>query len=445
MKKWTVENKRLYVIRQRRAAKSKAVRSGGRSFRRGSVIDHLVSISRVAIPRLGRDETDLEFRVPQIFSVIDNPRETLKFIATVAQLTKLIGVKRFKSVRFDHSEIVRHDLAAEILLGVAGFEVKQRARYRNVNFIFYGSYPEDERKARLIRKMGVVKKLKVESAASLSELSEIKIFDQRGVKEHRVEAGVQDAKNKIAAGFVDHINSCLRAVGRALTVSAREQLVNFLGEIIGNAEDHSGAKSWHVCGYLDDSDELAVDEIRFCEIVIYNFGKSFADTFNDLDPKSYAFSLVRPYIEHHSRFSFFSKTWARSDLITLAALQSHISCKNLDETSDRGQGTVDLIEFFQKVARECVTSRSKEAKMALVTGNTHITFDERYQIKMNEEGREVIAFNESNDLYQKPDGEYVQHLSDVHFPGALIAIRFPLKYRDTQIVDELSAEVENEH
>lgn len=443
MKKLTDSQKKLIEIRQRAAIKAKEPGGSSRWARRGSVLAFLLSISKPKLPKLYGEGNRLTLNVPRRFSLIDNPEETLFFIANVAFVSKLISGKKLKGVEFNHTDVGVHDLGAEILLGVAALELQTIAELRRVNLTLSGKYPAHTRKARLIRKMGVVKKLRIASAIDTSELKDIKIFDEKGSKELHVEPGAKDAKNRIVTKFVDHINDCLLATERVLTESAKGDLVNFLGEIVGNAEDHSGAKSWHICGYLDDCDELQPDEIRFCEIVIYNFGKSFADTFVELPADSYAVSLVKPYLDHHSARRLFSKQWAKTDLLTLAALQSNISCKNIDENSDRGQGTVDLIEFFQKVARECVTERSKEAKMVLITGSTHITFDEKYQIQKDEFGREIIAFNESNDLNEVPDRNYVSHLSQVRFPGALIAIRFPLKYKDTEKV-KTESEVPNE-
>lgn len=429
----------LHEIRQRRAQRAHEERGSSRWARRGSILNFLMSIANIAMPKVSKGKSHIKLNVPKNFSIIDNPDESLQFIATVATVTKLIHENRLKGINFNHANVEHHDLGAEFLLGLAGSEIQTMAQRRKVSIGLSGDYPVDDRKRRLIRKMGVVNKLKIESSVPLDEVKNIRLFDERGVKEFSVEPGVKDAKNRIVAKFVDHINDCLSATRRILTESAREDLVGFLGEVIGNAEDHSGAKSWHICGYLDDSDELADDEIRFCEIVIFNFGKTFAETFTELPAESYALSLVKPYIERHSNRGLFSRAWQKTDLLTLAALQSNISCKNVDQSSDRGQGTVDLIEFFQKVGKECVTERSKEAKMALISGSTYIVFDEKYQIQKDEFGREIIAFNVSNDLNEVPDKEYVSHLSHSRFPGALIAIRFPLKYKDTE---KVTSEVE---
>jgi hypothetical protein len=368
----------------------------------------------------------LGLKVPAIFSLTENPEESLEFIAQIAAESNN-GILR--KLYLDHSEVKSHDLGAELLLGFAAKELKSTAMFRNVSVELFGDLPKSDRKKRLIRSMGIVKKLDIESQMICSSADNIEIFDFRGTKQNNVSPGSEDRKNKCGRTFVDHINSCLHYDNRQLTDYAVQRLLDFLGETIGNAEDHSCQPYWNVCGYLDNSSdgEYGVDkEMHFCEIVIYNFGKSIADTFHDLDDDSFAKVQVLPYIEAHKDRGWFSPDWSEDDLLTLAALQSHISSKNIDITTDRGQGTVDLIEFFQQVARECAKDVSKHARMSIISGETHILFDEKYSLQPNAHGREIIAFNSANDLKQQPDSDYITHFKRTRFPGTIINIRFPL-------------------
>lgn len=65
--------------------------------------------------------------------------------------------------------------------------------------------------------------------------------------------------------------------------------------------------------------------------------------------------------------------------------------------------------------------------MCIVSGRTHILFDPRYRMRLqaslgNEE-RRIIAFNKSNDLRRRPDGDCIRCL-DNPFPATLISVRF---------------------
>lgn len=368
---------------------------------------------------------------PKKFSLIEAPEDTLSFISSVAALNRNTDVK---VLSLDHSKTTCHDLAAEVLLGVAVKTIKNTANRRNRKVRVRGRLPKSERKKRLIRSMGVIKQLDIEHEEFVED--KLEIFDFSGSKNSIVTTGDRDRKNQCTTRFVDHIDNCLEHSERQLTDDSKEQLVNYLGEIIGNAEDHSGESKWYVCGYLDHIEDVDEsddeDEYHFCEIVIYNFGKSIAETFTELNDCSFPLKQVKPYLDAHERGGWFSRDWDRDTLLTLVALQGCVSSKNLDQFMDRGQGTVDLIEFFQNVSEECLPQSRQKAKMAIISGSTHIFFDGKYRIESDETGKDVIAFNDKNDLNVKPDSRYVRKLKGVSFPGTVIAARFPISERYTE-------------
>ena len=230
-----------------------------------------------------------------------------------------------------------------------------------------------------------------------------------------------DFKEKTTRSFVDHINACLKDHDRRLTDEAVQKLSDYTGEIIANAEDHSGNYDWSIIGYLDNDADS-----HMCEINIFNFGKSISETFRSLKSDAYIMTQISPYLEAHRKKSFFSPGWNEDDLLTLVALQGHISSKNLNMHDDRGQGTVDLINFFQKVHSECTCEKNSSARMAILSGSTFILFDGKYMMEADARGRQIIAFNDTNDLNDAPDKKYVYNI-DNHFPGTLIAIRFQLQ------------------
>ena len=95
----------------------------------------------------------------------------------------------------------------------------------------------------------------------------------------------------------------------------------------------------------------------------------------------------------------------------------------------RGYGTVDMIEFFQRLGQ----SPQSQPRMCVVSGRTHIAFDNRYhqmrpQVTQSGETRRIIAFNKDNNLEQPPEAGYVKQLRHF-FPGTLIGLRFYLDKR----------------
>lgn len=110
------------------------------------------------------------------------------------------------------------------------------------------------------------------------------------------------------------------------------------------------------------------------------------------------------------------------------ALQGGVSRKNAgkDHVGDYGQGTADLIEFFQELGQ--TAGAEAVPKMCVLSGHTIVQFDGRYCMQRveNELGVwRIIAFNKENSLDLPPDPESVRHLPS-YFPGTLISMRFYL-------------------
>ena len=181
---------------------------------------------------------------------------------------------------------------------------------------------------------------------------------------------------------------------------------------------------WAIQGYLDTQLPAPM-----CEIVIFNFGRSIAESLEQLPPQSYTRIQTERYLDLHKTGNFFRRGWRREDLFTLIALQGNVSSKNYSETDTRGNGTVDLIEFFQGMQAECAVGANGtpgNARMVIVSGSTYVLFDGKYQMRANAEGNRIIAFNGANDLRERPDSTYVRQLEGVCFPGTVICLKFAL-------------------
>lgn len=424
-------SRKRYRKRFRRAAKKRArvkaqqcryndqlARFGTRS----KIIDMLAAACPAAVDNyLDR----VTARVPTVFSIIENPE---KSVAWVLHFAKHMRINAVRKVEIDQSKLKTYDLAANSLLDIVAYEASKERRYQRRKLGFTGTYPVDPALKRFVKSMGVIKHLNIaHEKASVSESAKIRLFDRRTRHyDPKQDPTKPDAKAKVVAGFADHFNSCLRDHHRVLTPWARHKLCEYISEILCNAEDHPGFVDWTVQGYLDNSLEDPI-----CEIAIFNFGKSIAQTLGELPEGSYTRDMIDPYVQLHAGQNFFGYGWRLPDLLTLVALQQHVSSKNNNAKDSRGQGTADLIDFFQKVHKECAPDSKVKAKMAIVSGGTYILFDGTYAMReMPNRGR-VIAFNRMNDMSSKPDSRFVRSLNGVHFPGTIISIRFPLSVTST--------------
>ena len=360
----------------------------------------------------------VQVSIPETFSFIEAPEECLKTIAYVADA----GLrKKVRSINFDHSKLKTYDLAAEAVLDVVAMETKKRLAPRKGKLRWAGKFPADSAASRFVRGAGISRFLThPQTYLRPDEQAELIVFEQ-----HRLSVGddpgpFRDDKGRVVTDFADHVNSCLNTVNLAMSASGRASLCAYTGELIDNVEQHARSVKWYVAGYLDTSLSPPM-----CEIAIFNFGRSFSQTFADLPPDAYARKLIGPYLEAHRRGSLFSNGWREDDLVTLVALQGGISSKATGPTDTRGNGSVDLVRFFQSVCREC-NGQEVQPRMAILSGRTHILFDGTYQMGQGSSGRWQIAFNSENSLALPPDGRYVRHMDGVAFPGTVVSIRFPL-------------------
>ena len=370
--------------------------------------------------------------IPRNFSIIDNPQDALKVICSFSNTVREFD-HRIKEVSIDYGNMQEVDLAAESILDFLFLERQREQRNRRKKTNFRGHYPKDAKLKRYLKAVGIIKNLDIKHEfLAKEEEARLRIFRMRSKKTLRpANAGSSDFKEQVVRDFVDHINVCLNDHKRQLTDMARSKLAQYTGEVLGNAEEHSGYNDWSIVGYLDNAHES-----HMCEIAMFNFGKTISETFRELPKNSYAYSVIEPYIDAH-KSRWFKQSWTVDDLITLVALQGHVSSKNKSPEDDRGQGTVDLIEIFQRVHQECIKDEKPCAAMAILSGYTHILFDGTYKMQADTRGRKVIAFNKGNDLNDPPDEKYVKNLDKLYFPGVIISIRFPMAASQTREVERI--------
>lgn len=373
-----------------------------------------------------RKSTEKLIKLPKIFSVISAPED---FLTLLDKFGFGDDSSKLQKITIDHSEVTKLDLAAESILDflIIGLKIIKKNRLTIQGFL-----PNDPSAERYVRATGIIKNLEIKSKFLDGEqekllrvftmrskgLVSILSYNSKGWKESAIE------------DFVEHINLCLKDNGKRLTKETQGELAKYTGEILNNAEDHSGYDEVVITGYLDNSDNM-----HMCEIAIFNFGKTIADTFKEMPEMSYTHKEIDAYIKEHLKRSWFGESWTKDNLLTLVALQGHISSKNLRRDQDRGQGTVDLIDFFQQVHKQCVKTDESKAEMAVLSGSTYIYFDGTYAMDRNENGRKVIAFNKNNNLHEKPDSKYVRNLQKLSFPGTIISIKFPMKSENTEPTD----------
>lgn len=414
---------------------SRIARSGAKYAKRFSsdraVLNMLAKHSKRAVPSARRY---LAIRVPELFSIIECPEKVIELITGFAR-----GLRegfKINKIHFHHEHLEQYDLAANALLDLVAVEYRNELRdIRRRKLRITGYYPVNASVKRFIKAMGIIKHMEVtHEAPTADEVKKLRIFDARNTHYVRsADAMSADFKDREQAKFVDHIDRCLKDHNKALSDEGKQSLVTYLGEILANAEDHAGFVDWSIQGYLDNSLEKPV-----CEIAIFNFGQSIAESLNKLPSSSYTKDQISHYVNTHKSKGLFGNGWREEDLLTVVALQGHVSRLNTSKDTSRGQGTVEFIDFFQKI--HSMPNASKEARMAIVSGGTYILFDGTYgmqdRIIDGKIAGRTIAFNKANDLSELPDQKYVKSLGSHYFPGTIISIRFPLSLSENSLVEE---------
>lgn len=417
--RWSHELKRrkLKEERARKYAQRENVLGSEREVVRSTALD-LFSATKFVQP-IRRPKGDvIKIVIPQVFSLSRNPSETLSVIRRIA--TGARGCRRARII-LDHRSVKDMGLGADSVLGLVLNGIQQEATHGSY---IKGKKPQSNAISTMMNEVGCVRALNdFENPVGLRLSSDKKTFKYHNhattIKTNPTDA---DTVSKTIQKFTDHLEENLKHTNKEFTTDGRQILLEYVGEVLNNADEHSGFREWMVVAYVDFEPEEPI-----YHSVIFSIGHTISETFQSLDKDSYSWTLVEPYLQAHSSKGFLGEDWRESDLLTIISLQEDMSSKSLSAKDTRGQGTVDLINFFQEMYDECTHESRSECSMSLLSGNTSILFDRKYRMKKDQRSnRKVIAFNKSNDLKQKPDPKCVQRIKNQFFPGVMISVRVPL-------------------
>jgi len=364
--------------------------------------------------------------IPPVFDIFKQPESTLLTIFDAAN--KLMSAD-LNYVLINHKRVRKTSLASESLLALLVIEVvSNRREYAKEDITIKGLYPKSKNVKKIVDNIGMVKELTDNhfiDANDNGHESEIHYFryDNRYVQSTSVK---EDKKRQVAEQCVQYLESCMNAHFLTIRDQARDKLKACLGEVLDNAEEHcSRTKAiWFVRGYFND-----VEDERYLELSVFNFGNSIFENFNQLSQNSKIKNAAKTYVDRHSNNT------DKKALFTVAALQGNISSKkDLDPT--RGQGSVTLIETFELMHRSYKKLRASEddlsqAQMNIISGDTVIVFDGKHQssVEIKEDGSEqfLMPFNAETSLKHPPDSDNVYTMKNLVFPGVMINIRIPLQ------------------
>jgi hypothetical protein len=407
-----VKSKRRWTLLRKKRAKRRAKPRKRKAQRR---VGRVSATNPIAKRKPRRPHETAKLKIPKVFSFIDNPVETLQ---TIEKLQKMVVPASVKELRIDHSACKRLDLCASAVMDVTLLQAQNRRRGNQLDL--RGTYSDDVSVNMMLRGSGILKQIAhPDSILPKDTEAVIRTCDLFSGKASRIERSRKC--DEAATKLTDYFNKCLRMEKFELSRSGKFRLSSLITEVIGNAEEHGGR--WYTIAYFHQSE----DELGHCNIALFNFGRTICESLLEDAASDELRSRIDALIAKHNDRgllrSILHPTWAEEALVTLFALQEGVSRLSFTKRGiDRGNGTVNMIEFFNELA-------GGSQRMCLISGKTYILFDGKFNLEKkvldNGEERRVIAFNRTNNLEDPPDRDHVRTLP-FGFAGTIISIRFDL-------------------
>ncbi|MCS4173843.1 hypothetical protein [Salinibacter ruber] len=357
-----------------------------------------------------------EVRFPECFSFIEDPDTAVE---TLYEVVDACNSGDRSTVCLDQDRCRTIDYGAEAVASAIAKAASDGYAVR-----FQGKYPESRPAKEAVMAAGLPKHLGLD----LPDLPHFEPFELHHGRKRNNEWGHRSSeKERVATRFVQYIDRCLSNYGYRLTRDAKRYIGGLCGEIINNCEDHAGRDDWWIGGYMRMNPNK---EIGDCHVAIFNFGDTISETIKEIDKASKTYSSIKDLINKHCvgrQIPLVGDKFEENQLWTLYALQQGVSRFRGNEgthSADRGQGTTEMIRFFQELGQ--TKDSTIKPKMCILSGNTHIKFDGEYRMEETSSkwgNREIIAFNEDNSLEKPPDPNKVKKISS-YFPGTVISLKF---------------------
>lgn len=367
--------------------------------------------------RRKKGDKELKINIPRIFSFINNPDET---ILTLKKIYYAGTNSHISSIYFNYSQCEELGLCASL---VTDLIILSLPRYKTKKIHLHGSTPNSIDARKLFNITGLPKHLGIHDASTPdSEILDIL---------SNIESG------EMAEQVVNFYQKCLNTQGYELTMLGKNAFSSMIGEVINNSEQYSGENgTWHALGYFDKP-EVGEDYGK-CRLVLMNFGNSIYESLKEADTTEYTKNQLKNHTKKN--YNFLDQfTYTEEILWTLYSLQQNISKKRKDINDDRGNGTIKLIKSFMDIGANI---DNKKSLMSITSGKCQILFDGTYKLekKVNKDKKYYqIAFNDSNNLNNKPDKRFVYNLQN-KFPGTIISMEF---YLDRKFFNMLLNKEEN--
>ncbi len=365
--------------------------------------------------------------VPSIFSFIEHPNQALNLIYSTVKATRN---RTAKKLTIDHSVCNHIDLCSSMLVDIVMMEFDRETTERRSKRKIGGYLSQNDHVNCILRSTGLLHNLKVKGQEAKPEIDRnFKKFDLVRGYRRKLTKHKSTLQEKTASGLMDYFDQCLEVYGFSLTSKGQGYIGNLAGEVIDNAERHSTQDNWWTVAYMEQDHERGYGR---CHISFLSLGETFYESMLSLSHDSNLRGEIEELVDNHkNKYNLIPNSGlSEENLWTLYALQEGVS-----SSGHGGTGTISMIQTFQELGSTCDSGVTPQ--MAIVSGSTQIKFDGRYKLEktmIHGKYRNIIAFNDSNSLEDRPDKKYVRQLKGF-FPGSIISLSF---YLDPKWLQQLA-------
>ena len=228
----------------------------------------------------------------------------------------------------------------------------------------------------------------------------------------------ENPKARVSSAVVDFVNKSTERVGVELNMRGRRAIEHLMGEVLGNAEDHSVPYGdWFVDG-ISFAEKQENTEVVDVNLTIMNVGPSMYEGFEQTKIENAVnYSKCQKLYElHKSQFTHFNK-FERESLFTLYLLNDGISrLKYKDES--RGNGTMRFLESFITLGGFGEKNPKFKSELNVISGHTILTCDNNmHAFKDND--LNTLSLNKEKDFKKLPDKNYLVYNAEF-FPGTIL-------------------------
>lgn len=347
------------------------------------------------------------------FSFIDHPQRTLAYLRSFAQVESKAP---YAHLHFDDEFCI--DISAYLVLAEA---------WPHTSSVFQGG-----RMAYSIQKVlcavGLDRHMKMDLIAR-GDTSEIWAFP---VEKRHMPAVPTDEnrdlapqpKERVADRFCDAVDTWLNELEMCLSDTGKEWFASIIGEVLDNAERHSGDDlearngNWSCAAFMARREEGGQQVFR-CYMGFLSVGRTIAESLGTAPAAT--LEDIQEYARKHE-----NSAQSAATLTTLYAVQDTIT--RVHDAHAEGRGGIGFQEIIRFINELSGPSRpGLEPKLTIVSGGSCIKLRPPYfkPIRMAMDRPRMIWCNATNSPHTAPDPDYVFDL-DEFFEGTVVGISFVL-------------------